>query len=55
MNSRIWAVGRSFHLRRRREERFSILVPEEALRQGRNRLAVLEVRGRELVPLARIP
>ena len=55
VNSRVWALGRSFHLRRRRAELFSVVLPEDALREGRNRLVVLEVRGRRLVPLARVP
>jgi hypothetical protein len=44
VNGRIRAVGRSFHLRGRRMEFFSLLVPESALRRGRNSLEVLEVR-----------
>jgi hypothetical protein len=44
VNGRIRAVGRSFHLRGRRMEFFSLLVPESALRPGRNSLEVLEVR-----------
>jgi sulfatase-like protein len=44
VNGRIRAVGRSFHLRGRRTEFFSMLVPESALRPGRNDVAVLEVR-----------
>jgi hypothetical protein len=43
VNGRIEAVGRSFHLRGRRTEFFSLLVPESALRRGRNQLEVLEV------------
>jgi hypothetical protein len=54
VNGRIRAVGRSFHLRGRRAEFFSLLVPESALRRGRNSVEVLEVRpdGR-LASLAR--
>jgi hypothetical protein len=54
VNGRIRAVGRSFHLRGRRTEFFSLLVPESALRRGRNVVEVLEVRpdGR-LAQLAR--
>jgi hypothetical protein len=37
-------VGRSFHLRGRRPEFFSLIVPEGALRRGANRLELLEVR-----------
>jgi hypothetical protein len=44
VNGRIRAVGRSFHLRGRKMEFFSLLVPETALRRGRNSLDVLEVR-----------
>jgi sulfatase-like protein len=46
VNGRIRAVGRSFHLRGRRPEYFSLMVPESALRRGRNRLQLLEVRPR---------
>jgi hypothetical protein len=44
VNGRIRAVGRSFHLRGRRTEFFSLLVPESALRPGRNAVTLLEVR-----------
>jgi hypothetical protein len=44
VNGRIRAVGRSFHLRGRRTEFFSMIVPESALRPGRNRVELLEVR-----------
>jgi hypothetical protein len=44
VNGHIRAVGRSFHLRGRRTEFFSMIVPESALRPGRNRVEVLEVR-----------
>lgn len=44
VNGRIEAVGRSFHLRGRRMEFFSLLVPESALRMGTNEIEVLEVR-----------
>jgi hypothetical protein len=43
VNGRIRAVGRSFHLRGRRPEFFSLLVPESALRFGHNDVQVLEV------------
>jgi hypothetical protein len=43
VNGRIWAVGRSFRLRGRPRELFSLIVPERALRQGDNRLQLLEV------------
>lgn len=52
VNGRIRAVGRSFHLRGRRAEFFSLLVPESALRPGRNDVRLLEVgAGGELEPL----
>lgn len=55
VNGRIRAVGRSFHLWRRSREYFSLMVPESALRAGRNRLELFEVLpGGELVPLARV-
>ena len=43
INGRIRAVGRSFHLHGRRTEFFSLLVPETALRPGRNDVALFEV------------
>jgi Sulfatase len=53
VNGRVRAVGRSFRLRRRPREYFSMLVPEDSLRRGRNELELFEVRaGGELVPLA---
>jgi hypothetical protein len=53
VNGRIRAVGRSFHLRGRRAEYFSLLLPESALRPGGNFLQLLEVRpGGELRSLA---
>jgi hypothetical protein len=53
VNGRIRAVGRSFRLGRRRAEYFSFVVPESALRPGRNRAEVFEVRdgGRRLISL----
>jgi sulfatase-like protein len=45
VNGRIAAVGRSFHLRGREAEFFSLMVPEEALQRGRNSIQVLEVGG----------
>jgi hypothetical protein len=52
VNGRIRAVGRSFHLRGRRPEFFSLLVPESALRPGRNDVQLLEVgEGGELALL----
>jgi Sulfatase len=43
VNGRIEAVGRSFHLRGEKVESYSVMVPEESLREGRNRVEVLEV------------
>jgi hypothetical protein len=43
VNGRVWAVGRSFRLRGRPREFFSLMVPEQALREGDNRLELLEV------------
>jgi hypothetical protein len=43
INGRIAAVGRSFHLRGQAVESFSVMVPEDSLREGRNRIEVLEV------------
>ena len=43
VNGRIAAVGRSFHLRGRALESYSVMVPEDSLREGRNRVEVLEV------------
>jgi hypothetical protein len=43
VNGRVWAVGRSFHLRGRPSELFSLSVPERALHRGDNRLQLLEV------------
>jgi hypothetical protein len=54
VNGRIRAVGRSFRLRGRTTEYFSLLVPEDSLRTGRNVIELFEVRrGERLVPLAR--
>ena len=55
VNGRVWAVGRSFHLRGRRPELFSLIFPEQALRRGDNLLQLLEVEpSGELVVLAEI-
>jgi hypothetical protein len=43
VNGRIEAVGRSFHLRGQRVESYSVMVPEESMREGRNTIEVLEV------------
>jgi Sulfatase len=53
VNGRVRGSGRTFALSPRRPENFSVLVPEEALRDGDNDVRVYEVRGRELVPLGR--
>jgi Sulfatase len=52
VNGRIEATGRSFDLTRKRLEFFSLIFPEAALRPGRNRLELFEVRaGGELAPV----
>ncbi len=43
VNGRIEAVGRSFHLKGERVESYSVMVPEDALREGSNKVEVLEV------------
>jgi Sulfatase len=43
VNGRIAAVGRSFHLRGEQVESYSVMVPEDSMREGRNRVEVLEV------------
>ena len=43
VNGRIEAVGRSFHLKGETAESYAVMVPEDALRDGRNTLEVLEV------------
>ena len=43
VNGRIRAVGRSFDLWFKGREFYSVLVPESALRRGRNRIQVFEV------------
>jgi Sulfatase len=56
VNGRVRAVGRSFHLRGRPEESFSVLVPEIALRDGYNVVRIFGVRRSSplrLVPLGR--
>lgn len=52
VNGRIRATGRSFRLRGKPKERFSMLVPEDSLRRGTNPVDLFEVRpdGR-LAPL----
>ena len=55
VNGRIRAVGRSFRLRFRPTEYFSLLVPESSLRRGRNVVELFEVEpGGRLDPLARV-
>jgi hypothetical protein len=44
VNGRIRAVGRSFDLWWKGREYFSFMVPEDALRRGRNRVELFEVR-----------
>ena len=52
VNGRIRALTRSFHLWRANREYYSMLVPENALRDGFNRLELYEVRdANTLVPL----
>ena len=55
VNGRIRAVGRTFYLQGAPRESFSVMVPESALRAGRNAVEVLEVtnRGRRLRLLGR--
>jgi hypothetical protein len=43
VNGRIEAVGRSFHLRGEQVESYSVMVPENSMREGRNEVEVLEV------------
>jgi hypothetical protein len=43
VNGRIQAVGRSFDLWWKGREFFSVMVPETALRMGRNRVEAFEV------------
>ena len=43
VNGRIEAVGRSFHLEGESAESYAVMVPENALREGRNKVEVLEV------------
>jgi hypothetical protein len=42
LNGRIEAVGRSFHLRGEAVESYALMVPETALHDGRNTVAVLQ-------------
>jgi hypothetical protein len=43
VNGRIEAVGRSFHLKGETTESYAVMVPEDALHDGRNTVEVLEV------------
>ena len=43
VDGQLWATGRSFRLRGRPREYFSLLVPEESLRPGPNRIELFEV------------
>ena len=43
VNGRIEAVGRSFHLKGETTESYAVMVPEDALRNGRNTVEVFEV------------
>jgi hypothetical protein len=53
VNGRVQAVGRTWFLRRSRTEHFAFMVPERALRDGRNGVEVFAVgRGGVLRPLA---
>jgi hypothetical protein len=45
VNGRIEAVGRSFHLRGEAVESYSVMVPEDSLREGRNTVEVFEISG----------
>jgi sulfatase-like protein len=55
VNGRVWATGRSFHLRGRHPELFSLIFPERALDRGDNRVQLLEVQpDGGLVSLAEI-
>jgi hypothetical protein len=45
VDGKVWATGRSFRLRGRSHEYYSLLMPEDALRPGRNEIEVLEVRA----------
>jgi hypothetical protein len=54
VHGRIVAVGRSFYLRGERTEYFSMMLPEDSLHAGRNRVELMEVApGGRLYRLAR--
>ena len=44
VDGRVWATGRSFRLDGRPYEYYSLLMPEESLRPGRNAIELFEVR-----------
>ncbi len=48
VNGKIAATGVTFRLRGSSEEQFSLLMPEEALRRGRNRLELMLIGGKRL-------
>jgi hypothetical protein len=52
VNGRIEAVGRTFHLLGETLESYAVMVPEASLKEGRNRIEVLEVTGDSLELLA---
>jgi hypothetical protein len=52
VNGRIEAVGRTFHLVGESTESYAVMVPESSLKEGRNRIEVLEVEGDSLQLLA---
>ena len=43
VNGRIEAVGRTFHLRGSSKESYALMVPEAALKPGRNTVELYEV------------
>jgi hypothetical protein len=53
VRGRVDAVGRSFRLRGQRPEYFSLMLPETALRAGRNTVEIFEVHGAALRSLGR--
>jgi hypothetical protein len=54
VNGRVHATGRTFHLHGRRPEYFSMLLPEDVLHPGDNRLEIFAVGARNrLRPLYR--
>jgi Sulfatase len=51
LNGRIEATGKTFTLEGARDEQLSLMVPERALRPGRNLVELFLVRGQRLQPL----